>query len=78
MSQALVANNLPIPSTLGSMEAYIGAVHQIPVLSVEDEQRLQHQRQGQLSVEAGKLRLYPGGRWSGSPRWTGSRSSAWP
>ncbi|QIL21642.1 RNA polymerase sigma factor RpoH [Thermomonas sp. HDW16] len=40
MSQALVANNLPIPSTLGSMEAYIGAVHQIPVLSVEDEQRL--------------------------------------
>jgi len=40
MSHALVANNLPIPSTLGSMEAYIGAVHQIPVLSVEDEQRL--------------------------------------
>ena len=40
MSQALVANNLPIPSALGSMEAYIGAVHQIPVLSVEDEQRL--------------------------------------
>ena len=40
MSQALVANNLPIPSSLGSMEAYIGAVHQIPVLSVEDEQRL--------------------------------------
>jgi RNA polymerase sigma-32 factor len=36
----LVANNLPIPSSLGSMEAYIGAVHQIPVLSVEDEQRL--------------------------------------
>ena len=40
MSHALVANNLPIPSSLGSMEAYIGAVHQIPVLSVEDEQRL--------------------------------------
>ena len=40
MSQALVANNLPIPSTMGSLEAYIGAVHQIPVLSVEDEQRL--------------------------------------
>ncbi len=42
MSQALVANNLPIPSALGSLEAYIGAVHQIPVLSVEDEQRLAH------------------------------------
>ena len=42
MSNALVANNLPIPSTLGSMEAYMGAVHQIPVLTVEDEQRLAH------------------------------------
>ena len=40
MSTALVANNLPIPSALGSLEAYIGAVHQIPVLSAEDEQRL--------------------------------------
>ncbi len=40
MSTALVANNLPIPSALGSLEAYVGAVHQIPVLSVEDEQRL--------------------------------------
>ena len=40
MSQALVANNLPIPSALGSLDAYIGAVHQVPVLSVEDEQTL--------------------------------------
>ena len=40
MSTALVANSLPIPSALGSLEAYIGAVHQVPVLSVEDEQRL--------------------------------------
>ena len=40
MSTALVANSLPIPSAHGSLEAYIGAVHQIPVLSVEDEQRL--------------------------------------
>ena len=39
-SSALVANNLPIPSAMGSLEAYIGAVHQIPVLTVEDEQRL--------------------------------------
>jgi len=38
--QALVASNLPIPSALGSLDAYIGAVHQIPVLSVEDEQAL--------------------------------------
>jgi RNA polymerase sigma-32 factor len=40
MSRAMVANNLPVPSALGSLDAYIGAVHQIPVLSVEDEQAL--------------------------------------
>jgi len=39
-STALVPNNLPVPSALGSLEAYIGAVHQIPVLSLEDEQAL--------------------------------------
>ena len=37
---AMVANNLPIPSALGSLDAYIGAVHQIPVLTVEEEQSL--------------------------------------
>ncbi len=36
----LIPNNLPVPSALGSLEAYIGAVHQIPVLSVEEEQAL--------------------------------------
>jgi RNA polymerase sigma-32 factor len=40
MSNALVAHNLPIPSAMGSLEAYIGAVHQIPVLSAEDERAL--------------------------------------
>jgi len=39
-STQLVANNLPVPSPLGSLEAYVGAVHQIPVLSVEEEQAL--------------------------------------
>jgi RNA polymerase sigma-32 factor len=38
--QSLVANSLPIPSAIGSLDAYIGAVHQIPVLAVEDEQAL--------------------------------------
>ena len=38
MSQALVASNLPIPSALGSLDAYIAAVNRFPVLSVEDEQ----------------------------------------
>ena len=37
---ALVANNLPIPSALGSLDAYIGAVNQIPVLTAEDEHAL--------------------------------------
>jgi len=37
---AMVANSLPIPSALGSLDAYIGAVHQIPVLTVDDEQDL--------------------------------------
>ena len=40
LSNALVANNLPVPSAIGSLDAYIGAVHRIPVLSVEDEQAL--------------------------------------
>ena len=39
---ALVASNLPIPSALGSLEAYIGAVNRVPVLTVEDEQALAH------------------------------------
>ena len=39
---ALVANNLPIPSALGSLEAYIGAVNRVPVLTFEDEQALAH------------------------------------
>ena len=44
-STALVANNLPIPvfsglAPIGSLESYIGAVHQIPVLSADDEQAL--------------------------------------
>ena len=41
-STALVANNLPIPSSAGSLDAYINGVYQIPVLSAEDEQRLAH------------------------------------
>ena len=40
MSQALATANFPIPSAIGSLDAYIGAVHAIPVLSVEDEQAL--------------------------------------
>jgi RNA polymerase sigma-32 factor len=40
MSHALIARNLPIPSAVGSLDAYIHAVNQVPVLDAEEEQRL--------------------------------------
>ncbi|MDH5824542.1 RNA polymerase sigma factor RpoH [Luteimonas sp. RD2P54] len=51
---ALVANNLPVPSSLGSLDAYINAVHQIPVLSVEDEQALAHRYRDQEDLDAAR------------------------
>jgi len=54
MSQALVANNLPIPSALGSLDAYIGAVHRIPVLTVEDEQALAQRFRDEDDLDAAK------------------------
>ncbi len=53
-STALVANNLPIPSALGSLDAYIGAVHQIPVLSVNDEQDLARRFRDELDLDAAR------------------------
>ena len=35
MSTALVANNLPIPSAIGSVDSYINVVHQFPVLTLD-------------------------------------------
>lgn len=40
MSQALVTANFPLPSLVGSLDAYISAVHRIPVLTKEEEQSL--------------------------------------
>jgi RNA polymerase sigma-32 factor len=40
LAPVLVPSQLPVPSPLGSLDAYIGAVHRIPVLSAEDEQAL--------------------------------------
>jgi RNA polymerase sigma-32 factor len=40
MSQALVTANFPLPSVVGSLDAYISAVHRSPVLSSEEEQAL--------------------------------------
>ncbi len=54
LSKSLVANNLPIPSALGSLDAYIGAVHQIPVLPVEDEQALARRFRDDNDLEAAR------------------------
>ncbi len=54
MSHALVPNNLPIPSAIGSLDAYIGAVHQIPVLSVEDEQALARRNREEQDLDAAR------------------------
>ncbi|HET7656388.1 MAG TPA: RNA polymerase sigma factor RpoH [Luteimonas sp.] len=54
MSQALVASNFPIPSAIGSLDAYIGAVHRIPVLSLEDEQALARRYRDEGDLEAAR------------------------
>jgi len=36
----MAISTLPIPSALGSLDAYIGAVNRVPVLTVEEEQAL--------------------------------------
>jgi RNA polymerase sigma-32 factor len=45
MSQALATATLPVPSVVGSLDAYISAVHRIPVLSQEEEQDLSRRYQ---------------------------------
>ena len=54
MTTALIANNLPIPSALGSLDAYISAVNRVPVLTVEDEQALARKFRDEEDLEAAK------------------------
>ncbi|MGH8117751.1 MAG: RNA polymerase sigma factor RpoH [Rhodanobacteraceae bacterium] len=54
MSEALVVNNLPIPSVVGSLDAYIGAVHRIPVLAAEEEQRLARRYRNDDDLDAAR------------------------
>ena len=54
LSNALVANNLPVPSAIGSLDAYIGAVHRIPVLSAEDERALAERFRDEDDLEAAR------------------------
>ena len=51
---ALVANNLPIPNALGSLDSYITAVHRFPVLSVEEEQSLAKDFRANENLDAAK------------------------
>jgi RNA polymerase sigma-32 factor len=54
MSTALVSNSLPIPSALGSLDAYISAVNMVPVLTVEEEQALARAFRDGEDLEAAK------------------------
>ena len=51
---ALIPNNLPIPSALGSLDAYITAVNRVPVLTVEQEQALARSFREEENLDAAK------------------------
>jgi RNA polymerase sigma-32 factor len=51
---ALVTHNLPIPSAIGSIDAYVGAVNQIPVLTLDEEQALARRFRGEDDLNAAK------------------------
>jgi RNA polymerase sigma-32 factor len=51
---ALVANNLPVPSALGSLDSYISTVHRFPVLSVDEEQSLARRYLADNDLDAAK------------------------
>ncbi len=53
-AHALVASNFPIPSALGSLDAYIQAVHRVPMLSQEEEQDLARRLRHQNDLDAAK------------------------
>ena len=54
MSQSLAKRSWTLPSPVGSLDAYIGAVHRIPMLSVEDEQQLAREYRDQGNLDAAK------------------------
>jgi RNA polymerase sigma-32 factor len=54
MSQALATANLPVPSVVGSLDAYISAVHRIPVLTQEEEQNLSRRYQAEEDLDSAR------------------------
>ncbi len=54
MSQALATAYMPVPSLVGSLDAYISAVHRIPVLSQEEEQDLSRRYQSEEDLASAR------------------------
>ena len=54
MSEALVTSNLPILTGGGSLDAYIGAVHRIPVLTAEQEHELAMRYRDEEDLDAAR------------------------
>jgi RNA polymerase sigma-32 factor len=54
MSQALATASLSVPSVVGSLDAYISAVHRIPVLSQDEEQALSRRFNDENDLESAK------------------------
>jgi RNA polymerase sigma-32 factor len=54
MSHALVAANFPVPVALGSLDAYIHAVNQVPMLTQEEESALAHEFRLKNDLEAAR------------------------
>ena len=54
MSTALVTKNLPVPSATGSLDSYISAVNQVPVLTVDEEQSLARRYRDAGDLEAAR------------------------
>jgi RNA polymerase sigma-32 factor len=54
MSNTLIARSLQIPSAVGSLDAYIHGVNQVPVLDAVEEQRLARELREHGDLEAAK------------------------
>ena len=54
MTAALMTNNLPVPCNIGSLDAYINVVNQIPVLTQEQEQSLARRYRDTSDLDAAR------------------------
>ncbi len=53
-TKALIGQSLPIPSALGSLDAYISAVNRVPILTAEEEQQLARAFRDDENLEAAR------------------------